>query len=162
MRRFVVALIFLVLAQGAASAQTSGERKGWGYVFGAVGGRSNTDNVSLHVGGGGEALLTRGLGLGGEVGYYTTSKRASDGFGLASVNLSYHFGGENAGQKLVPFVTGGGSVAFRSGSAGGGNFGGGAQYWASDNVALRFEFRDHIFSSDSPHAYEFRFGISFR
>ena len=41
------------------------------------------------------------------------------------------------------------------GAAGGGNFGGGIQYWPKDRIGLRFEVRDHIFSSDSPHIFTF-------
>jgi hypothetical protein len=82
-----------------------------------------------------------------------------DGLGLASVNLSYHF---NNSRKLAPFVTGGGSLAFRGGAAGGGNIGGGVHYWMRDNLGLRLEVRDFIFSSDSPNTVVFRVGLSFR
>jgi hypothetical protein len=160
MKRSIIATMLLILIQGLAFGQSSNERKGWGYVFGGVGGRDGgNSNVLLNFGGGGEGIVAKGLGVGGELGYLTNAGSAGNGFGLASANLSYHF---NRSQKLVPFVTGGASVAFRSGAIGGGNIGGGVQYWVRDNVGLRFEVRDFIFSSDSPNTYVFRVGLSFR
>ena len=155
-----MAIMFLILAQGMAFGQASNERKGWGYVFGGVGGRDGgNSNAVINVGGGGEAIVVKGLGLGGEIGYLTDTRSGGNGLGLASTNLSYHF---NRSQKLVPFVTGGGSLAFRGGAAGGGNIGGGVHYWIKNNVGLRLEVRDFIFSSDSPNTVVFRVGLSFR
>jgi hypothetical protein len=154
MKKLMFTLILIVVLPAAAFAQ-----RGWGYVFGGVGGRSETNAVSLHVGGGGEGLLYKGFGVGGEIGYFAPFERAGDGFGLGSVNVGYHF---NPSQKVVPFVSGGYSVAFRNGSSSGGNVGGGVHFWMKDKVGLRFEFRDHIFSSDSPHFYSFRVGLNFR
>jgi hypothetical protein len=104
--------------------------------------------------------LYKGLGVGAELGYVTSTQGFGSGFGLASTNVSYHF--YKPGRKLVPFVTGGGSIVLGTGPVGGGNFGGGVQYWMSDRVGLRVEFRDHIFSSDSPHFYGVRVGFSFK
>ena len=159
MRRLMIALAVFILAQGVAMGQSTGERKGLGYIFAGVGGASNNGSeVLINAGGGGEGLVYKGLGLGGEIGY--VSAIDSEGAGLASGNISYHF---NRSQKLSPFITGGPSVGFRGGaSAGGGNIGGGVHYWAGDRVGVRFEFRNFIFSSDSPHTYVFRVGISFR
>lgn len=158
MRRLVSTIIFLAILPTLAHAQ-SDERKGWGYLFGGAGGASESSTAFLHTGGGGEGLIYKGLGVGAEVGYFTPFSRFGDGFGILSVDVAHHF---NRNEKLVPFVTGGYSLAFRGGSSSGGNFGGGVQYWATDRVGLRFEFRDHIFSSDSPHFYSFRAGITFR
>jgi hypothetical protein len=149
----------LALLCGAAWAQ-GGERRGWGYGFVAPGAAVNGDaSATLHVGAGGEGLLSGGLGLGGEVGYLTRLRDNAGGFGLASANVSYHF---NRDRRLVPFVTGGVSLAFRGGAAGGGNFGGGVQYWFAERAALRLEFRNHIFSSDTPYYPGFRVGVAFR
>jgi hypothetical protein len=160
MRRFMMAAALLILTQGLAFGQASSERKGWGYVFGGGGGRDGvSSNTIINVGGGGEAIVGKGFGLGGELGYLAPTRSASNGFGLGSVNLSYHF---NNSQKLAPFVTGGGSFAFRGGAIGGGNIGGGVHYWMRDNVGLRLEVRDFIFSSDSPNTVVLRVGLSFR
>jgi hypothetical protein len=160
MRKLMIGIVILLLAQGLALGQTSNEHRAWGYVFGGVGGRSNgNSDVVGTVGGGGEALIGKGAGIGGEVAYLTRGSNFSNGIGIASVNFAYHF---NRAAKLQPFVTGGGSVALQSGAAGGGNVGGGVQYWMNQHLALRFEGRSYIFSSDSPHTFVFRVGLSFR
>lgn len=162
MQRVVMVASFFVLVQAAAFGQTSSEPRGWGYGFGGVGGTSEGSVVTLHVGGGGEGLVYKGLGLGAEVGYLSPFEDLGDGIGILSTNVSYHFVRPKTNQKLVPFVSGGFSLAFKNGTSGGGNFGGGAQYWLRPHLGLRFEFRDHIFSSDTPHLYGFRVGVSFR
>lgn len=162
MRRAVMVLSFFVLAQAAAYGQSTDEPRGWGYGFGAVGGTSGGSVATLHVGGGGEGLVYKGLGLGAEVGYLSPFEDLADGIGILSTNVSYHFVKPRSNQKLIPFVTGGFSLAFRNGASGGGNFGGGVQYWVRPRLGLRFEFRDHIFSSDTAHLYGFRVGLSFR
>jgi hypothetical protein len=119
--------------------------------------------ATIHAGGGGEALVAGSFGVGGEVGYFARTRDAGDGYGLGSFNFSYHFGGRDLERKMVPFVTGGGSALFDGArTQGGANFGGGIQYWVRGGLGLRFEYRSHIFSSDSSHAYEFRFGLAFR
>jgi hypothetical protein len=159
MRRIITATMLLFLMASAASAQGSDERKGWGYAVAGVGGLSGSSTAFFHAGGGGERLVYKGLGVGADIGYFAPFRRLGDGIGLLSVNPSYHI---NRSKRLVPFVTGGFSLAFRQSASGGGNFGGGVQYWAGDRVGLRFEFRDHIFSSDNPHFFSFRAGILFR
>lgn len=161
MRRLVMIVSILLGVQVAALGQTASEPRGWGYGFGGVGGTSGGSTVgTFHVGGGGEFLVHKGLGLGAEIGYLSPFGDPGEGIGILSTNVGYHFVRPN--HKLVPFVTGGFSLAFKHGSSGGGNFGGGVQYWMKPHVGLRFEFRDHIFSSDSPHIYGVRVGISFR
>ena len=159
MRKIITAIAFIVLAQGLAFGQSLSERKGWVYGFGGIGGATtgNLDTL-VHVGGGGEGYFRNGAGVGAEIGYLTSSRSAGNGIGLASVNGSYHF---NRSGKARPFLTGGASVAFSGFAAGGGNFGGGVNYWMNNRFGLRFEVRDHIFSSDSPHIVIFRVGLSF-
>lgn len=160
MRKTIIAAIFLVMVQGIAFAQSSPERRGWGYVFGAAGASSGDFSTGLfEFGGGGEGLVANGLGMGAEVGYLAPFRSGGEGIGLFSAGPSYHF---NRASKLVPFVTGGYSAAFRSGASHGGHVGGGVHYWMKEHVGLRLEFRDHVFSSDSPHLFQFRVGLSFR
>ena len=161
MRKLFVIILLMTSIPAAAFGQSHGERRGWGYGFAGVGGTtgSNSD-VLFTAGGGGERLLYHGLGIGGEIGYLSAADSLGEGIGIGSVNLAYHF---NHSGKVAPFVTGGASAAFRSGvGAGGGNFGGGIQYWPKDHFGLRFEVRDHVFSSDSPHLFTFRVGVTFR
>lgn len=164
MKNAIFLILLLATISGSASAQDSGTRRGWGYVFAGPGVSTGSDSrTTLNVGGGGEALLVGGFGVGGEVGYLTDTGRFSNGRGLASTNLSYHFKGFDSSRKVVPFVTGGASLGFRDGAnAGGGNFGGGAQYWFKERVAARFEVRTHVFSSDNPFNIGFRVGLSFK
>jgi hypothetical protein len=163
--RIISAVIFLLFSIAATNAvwgqsrDQAFDRRVWGYFFVGGGGTSEGGTAFLHVGGGGEGLLYKGFGVGGEIGSVTAVSNSSDTVGLTSVNLTGHF---NRSGKVDPFVTGGASMAFRNGSAGGGNFGGGVQWWAKNHMGLRFEFRDYVFSSDTPHFYSFRVGISFR
>ncbi|MEK6322269.1 MAG: hypothetical protein AABN33_11350 [Acidobacteriota bacterium] len=160
MRRIIVGVIFLMAAQGVALAQGSNERRGWGYVFGGAGAATGDFPTGFFsVGAGGEGLVSNGLGLGAEIGYFAPFRQPGEGSGIFSGDVSYHF---SRSSKLVPFVTGGYSAAFRSGASHGANFGGGVQYWMKERVALRIEFRDHVFSSDNPHLFQFRVGLSFR
>jgi hypothetical protein len=161
MRKILIAIVLVAATQGMALGQTKGERKGWVYGFAGVGARSNDNsNTLISAGGGGEGYFGTGVGIGAEIGYIAGSRNSSSGFGIASVNTSYHF---LRNQKVIPFVTGGASVGFAGGgSAGGGNFGGGVNYWMNNKLGLRFEVRDHIFSSDSPHTVIFRVGLSFK
>jgi len=162
MKKIIVGFLFLVLTSGAALAQGSNQRRAWGYVYGGVGGETGGGSTALFsVGAGAEGLIYRGFGVGADIGYIAPFRSARDGFGLLSTDVSYHFGRRSS--KLDPFVTGGYSLGFRGGAtASGGNFGAGVQYWMKDRVGLRLEFRDHEFSSDSPHLYQFRVGLSFR
>jgi len=164
MRRIVLGFIFLLVLQSAALAQGSRDRRGWGYLFGGAGGTGGNGSSTgyFSAGGGAEGLIAGGFGLGGEVGYLGPFESGRDGFGVFSADVGYHFRNASASRKVVPFLTGGYSLAFRSGTSSGGNYGGGIHYWMKDHVGLRFEFRDHIFSSDSPHLFQFRVGLSFR
>lgn len=156
-------LFLLVFLPSVSFAQTKDPRA-WGYVFGGIGGAPDGQGAFVHMGGGGEALLHGGFGIGAELGYFAPASDATgNGLGIFSVNPSYHFRNASASKKIVPFVTGGVSLAFRSGAAsGGGNFGGGVQYWFKEKVALRVEYRTQVFSSDRPFLHSFRAGISFR
>ena len=160
MRRFFAVVFFLILVQAAAFAQSTGDRRGWGYAFGGAGASGGDFSRSyFQFGGGGEALVNKGMGVGAEISYLAPFGSGGNGIGLFSGNTSYHF---SRSSKLVPFVTGGYSAAFKSGASHGGNFGGGVHYWMSNHLGLRFEVRDHIFSSDSPHLFQFRVGLSLR
>ena len=160
MRKMILAAIFLMVIQGITLAQGSKERKAWGYVFAGAGASSGDFSTGFfQFGARGEGLVSKGFGLGAEVGYLAPFRAGGDGVGLFSADTSYHF---NRTSKLVPFVTGGYSAAFRSGASHGGNVGGGVHYWMKAYVGLRFEFRDHLFSSDSLYLFQFRVGLSFR
>ncbi len=109
--------------------------RGHGFAYFAVGGRTSDFDDLLGAGGG-------------------------DGIGLLSLNPSYHFADRHTPRKLVPFVTGGNSLAFRSGTLSLFNYGGGATYWLSKRIGLRLKERDH--RRGGSFASFFRAGLTFR
>jgi hypothetical protein len=119
--------------------------------------------LTLHFGVGGEGLVYKGLGVGGEIGYLGATRHLNEGFGVFSPNVSYHFLNATKSGKLAPFVTGGYSLLFRSGVGHAVNFGGGVNYWFKDRVGVRLEFRDHVvIYPDLGHFFGFRIGLAFR
>jgi hypothetical protein len=163
MRRMIIMILLVVLLPLCVAAQNK-DRRGQGYVFvapGVIGGEVPT----LHVGVGGEGLVYKGLGLGGEIGYVGLVGDLGEGFGVLSPNVSYHFKNATSSGKFVPFVTGGISLLFRgSAAAGAVNFGGGMNWWFKDHVGLRLEVRDHVVgtSDRAPHIFGVRIGLAFR
>ena len=163
--RLFAAIIALVFVSVNASAQSKGERRGWGYGFIAVGGTAGDGSVfTFTYGGGGERLVYRGFGLGAELGNVTPISDFGQGLGVFSTNASYNFGARDRSKKVVPFVTGGYSLKFRDDddSGGGLNIGAGVHYWASDRLGVRLEFRDHHFFKGALNFYGVRLGVTFR
>ncbi len=132
-----------------------------GYLFAAPGtyvGFSES-TATMHVGGGGEAILYRGLGLGAEIGVLW-ALRGSDPLGLFSVDGSYHFSRQH---KLSPFLAGGYSVIGGEGRRNLVNYGGGVHYWFSENKGIRLEFRDHLYADGTErHLLSFRVAFAIR
>src|SRR5439155_26318954 len=118
MKQFVwIATIFFTLVLPTLALADS--PIGWqGYLFLAPGtgaiGRFVNGRANIHVGGGGEALVYKGLGVGGEIGAVTPWSSPGGGFicclsqttiGLTSTNFSYHVLPGSADRRLEPFVT---------------------------------------------------------
>ena len=157
MTRTILLVVCLYLAPYSASAFE-------GYAFVAPGAltAAGFTNGTLHVGGGAEHVFSSRVGLGAEIGAVGSWRNYHTAIGMFSVNGSYHFTDD---RKIDPFVTGGYSLAFRSGSANFGNFGGGLNYWFRRRLGLRVEVRDHVhISSRTPnlHYWGVRFGVAFR
>ncbi len=114
-----------------------------GYAFFAPGAlvTSYGSAATIHFGGGAEALVYKGLGVGGEIGYLTPTRDWSAGIGILSFDGSYHFA---QNRKISPFISGGYSLGFRQGHANLVNFGGGLTYWFREHHGIRLEFRDHL------------------
>lgn len=162
MSKLTLAILLTALMPFVIAAQTTKEHRGQGYAFVAPGSTSDGGST-LHFGIGGEGLVYKGLGVGGEIGYLGATRSLNEGFGVLSPDVSYHFLNASKSGKLVPFVTGGYSLLFRSGVAHAGNFGGGVSYWFKDRVGLRLEFRDHVPAhADLGHFFGFRIGLAFR
>jgi hypothetical protein len=157
MRLLWLSLAILVLGSAPATAQNS-----HGYLFAAPGGVSvagRTDST-LQFGGGGELLLARGFGLGGEIGALSPSGNLGGTVGLLSGNAYYHFGSK---RRIDPYITGGYSLFFRGNTANSGNFGAGVNLWLWKSLGLKVEFRDHVASPGgvTAHWWGVRFGLNF-
>jgi len=174
MRQLIFVPFLLVAMSGLVAAQTpvppakstnttNDERRVQGYVFFGPGATSGSSTTWVNFGGGGEGFVKGGLSVGGEIGGFTPAQNFGDGFGILSANAGYHFLKASKSGKVVPFVSGGYSLFFRSGSASGVNFGGGLDYWFKDRVGLRFEVRDHVvIEYPDTHYAGFRLGLIFR
>jgi hypothetical protein len=153
--------VVLILVLGAAAAAQSSS----GYVFVGPGGLTSSGYTSgtLHIGGGVDAILGRGLGLNIELGVLGPSDRFEGAVGLFSPGATYYFRHRKE-LKLEPFVAGGYSLMFRQGHANLGYFGGGMNYWFSNRVGVRTEVRDHVTTEygRAAHFWGVRFGLSFR
>jgi hypothetical protein len=164
MKKIMVLLIVLTPARSYAQAPSVKERTSYGYAFTGLTTSSNGGDSGLNAGIGGEGIINKGFGVGGEIGYFrNVSFGNNDGLGLLSVNTSYHFLNVSKSRRLVPFATGGFSVFFRGGAVVGGNFGGGITYWFKDRLGMRFEVRDQIPAySGIGHFPSFRVALTFR
>ena len=161
MSKLIFVILLAVLLPFAAAAQSK-EWRGQGYVF--VAPTSTTGRgFGLHIGGGGEGLVYKGLGVGGEIGYLGSADGLRDGIGILSTNISYHFTKATKSRKFAPFVTSGYSMLFRGSAVNAVNIGGGANWWFKDRIGLRLELRDHIpLQSASFHFFGVRIGLAFR
>ncbi len=159
-RTCVIAVVAL-LASGAARAQTTGE----GSV--AVGPGAYSNGVSagpvIQFGGGGEAIVKRAFGIGGEA---SLTGASGGGFLESSLKASYHFRPQGATHRVVPFVSGGytllGTLTERGG-LNGVNFGGGLTYWLG-REGVRVEVRDVVLDTGfrTTQYWTARIGLSFR
>jgi hypothetical protein len=169
--RFTVESLFVLFLSTWAQAQSTTDtppaeearvHHGQGYLFIAPGMYiGNVDSIAtLHIGGGGEALVYRGLGVGAEVGGLGALQESRGGLGLFSVNGSYHFSRQ---RKVSPFLTSGYSSVSGNGQRNLVNFGGGVNYWLRERMGLRLEFRDHVYADGTGRQLlGFRVGFAFR
>ncbi len=159
MRRGFYILLILSAADATALAQRS-----HGYIYIAPGGVSGAggSGMTLHLGGGGEFLLAKRVGVGVELGALGPRRSYVDSVvGVGSVNGSYHF--KTSSEKIDPFVTAGYSLGFRTGTINFFNFGGGINYWFLSRLGLKLEIRDHVASPNggAVHFWGVRFGLAF-
>ena len=108
-RRFTRALMSVALLlplAGTAGAQDASPARLLPYVFAAPGGVSN-GGTTLHVGGGVDALIAKGLGASIEGGYLGPFPDGFDyGIGVISANAVYHFAPPRR-RQVTPFATAG-------------------------------------------------------
>jgi hypothetical protein len=188
MKELIARAALLLLVPMSVSAQDADHQyHGQGYFFVAEASSSARIGVlassnSPQLGGGGEFLVDKGLGFGGELLRSTQSfEGASLSTWVGSINMTYHFGPSTKKRKVEPFVTGGytffhvSNIGF--GPDSGGNFGAGLNVWLMHHAALRLEIRDDVGGQDlsaefepygtfylrsSQHLVGFRIGMTFR
>jgi hypothetical protein len=170
MQRILWALLLVLLLPVLVSAQTSERPKGQAYVYFAPGVESprgglsgSTEIGTAQIGGGGEFLIVKGLGLGLDLGYLAAWEHFAEGVAVISPDVSYHFFPREGKGKVVPFVTAGYTNFFQLGGQSGANVGAGMHYWIKDHVGLRFEVRDSIvMTAEKVHEVGFRIGLALR
>ncbi len=151
--------LLILLVGASAPIAAAQEHNAQGYLFFAPGVITSpgSSSASLHLGGGGEGFLHKGIAAGAELGYLAPWSDFDGGIGVFSLDGQYHFA---RGERVVPFVTAGYSLGFHSGHINLFNYGVGANIWMRANKGLRLEFRDHVDSSN--HYIDFRIGYAFR
>jgi len=177
MKRILWALLLVLLLPALVSAQASERPKGQAYVYfapGVEGGgggkyslttlRDGTTGIgTAQIGGGGEFLIVKGLGLGLDLGYLASWEHFAEGLAVISPDVSYHFLPREGKGKVVPFVTAGYTCFFQAGGQSGANVGAGMHYWFKDHVGLRFEVRDSMMLGGvTVHEAGFRIGLALR
>jgi hypothetical protein len=137
--------------------------QGYGFAYSLVGGSGRHFGDVLGVGGGGDGLLAKGLGVSVDLGYLFSRKCgcASKGIGLLTVNPSYHFVHRRNPGKVIPFFSAGYALAFRGGTANLYNGGGGITWWFSRPMGLRLEARGY-YDLKGGHLFVMRTAVAFR
>jgi hypothetical protein len=165
MRRLTGSVFLMLLLPLLAAAQSNDYSKGHGYAYFAPGfATAEGESISMaHIGGGGEGFFTRNVGVGVDAGYLAPFESLGDGIGTFSPNFVARFRAKSADNKVEPFATGGYTLFFRSGTANGFNFGGGANWWFKEHLGLRLEVRDTVWTEGGAiHHVGFRIGLTFR
>ncbi len=161
---FICCVVVLIPAALAYCQESRQPESGRAYTFVAPGAAVSSDGSAgaLHFGGGGEAMLVKGVGIGCEIGYLAPMQYLEQGIGVLSINGLYAFRTSRLA-RVSPFVTGGYSLLFRDGHLNAVNFGVGMHYWFSRRVGLRLEVRDHVSPAYfNDHLLQARVGVAFR
>jgi hypothetical protein len=158
-RRPLLLLACFWLAPAHAQAQAPEKDGTWAYGYGFAGfgvaiGEELGDPI-FHLGSGADVMLGR-FGLTGELGYMASAERPLDGFGTFSPGVLFAF----AERGTVPFVKGGFTLFFRSGTEPGWFVGAGVNLWSSDKFGFRAALNDQVFSGN--HLLAARFAVLFR
>ncbi|PYS52699.1 MAG: hypothetical protein DMG13_15255 [Acidobacteria bacterium] len=157
MKTLISIAVFLELSL-AASAQTLHPSGARGYLFFAPG--VERGGGTVHIGGGGEGFVYKGLGFGAEIGAVGPWSAEFPRYLVGSANLSYLWLPNTRERKVEPFVTAGYTLFIRSFTRNGVNVGTGFNVWLNEREALRFEVRDN--ARIGMHSISFRVGGTFR
>jgi hypothetical protein len=143
-----------IFAHAEEANAENGKVKLRGHVFVSAGAYQHVEITNLtetQVGGGGEALLYKGLGVGAEISSVVLTQQFRSAYmqfpnvKLFSLIGSYHF---RRNSKISPFVTCGYSRGFGDDHFNAISFGGGMHYWFHKRIGLRLEFRDDLYYKD--------------
>ncbi len=157
----ITTILALSAVAGAQNTDKPFKYNGNGYTYFSAGACQH-GYANLGGGGGGEGFVWRGLTLGGDVGYFKFPADYNNGYGVATLNVGYHFVDRTRPKKLDPYldftVLG---VAFKPGSStGAGHLGGGVNYWFKERIGLHTGVQVQIVGEDA--VASFRVGLTFR
>jgi hypothetical protein len=157
----------LALAVAAAAPVTgqNTEKKYNGHGYAVVGlGVPDSGKLAdlISFGGGGEGFLWKGLTIGSDLNYVMPRMATDEGIGMWNLTGGWHFINRTGEQKVIPFITGGYSLAFRESTLSLYNYGGGVNYWFQPRVGVRVEVRDYRHNRYGRFNTELRFGVLFR
>jgi len=161
--RIILGLFLMLAWSEAASAQQPRH-----YVFGVAGpvfvpqsDFSRWSGTFVYLGGGVESRIGNKFAMGGEVGAISRVD-SSYTAGMATATPAVHFAAKDSQSKFDPFINGGVSVLFNTGSVSLPmvHFGGGVNYSVNPRLGMRFEYRHHIWSDEGVvQLSAFRLGI---
>lgn len=162
-RKLLLVAPLMLLTQAAIAQVDLKKYSGHTYAYWSLTQPFDSPGTGMSFGGGGEAFVYKGLSLGGDIAYAFPTEYPSEGIGMLSLNPAYHFLDESRSRRLVPFVTGGYTLGFRSGVGSFFNYGGGITYWFSRKVGMRVELRDQRYIPYPRDSFvTLRVGFSFR
>jgi hypothetical protein len=160
MKNLILLFAATLFCSAIGAAQVSYRGHGYGFWgFEAPSGGSLGDIMTG--GAGGDYIIWRGVGIGGDAAYAFPRREPSDGIGLAAVHGSYHWVNQYNPRKFVPFGNAGYTLAFRHGTANFAHIGAGFIYWFNDKAGFRFEWRN-TFNSSEHFLNGIRLGVTFR
>jgi hypothetical protein len=160
MKRIACGLAVVVLTSSLAFGQNAGK-----YVFVAPGEirGGGTSQRLYQFGGGIQRALGSRVGAAAEFSALLPATHPrQNANGLFSLNGQFPIPAKG---KAAPFGSVGYSLLFRHGTANLFNYGGGVEYWFSEEHALRIELRDHVRNQSSGptnHYWGIRIGLGFR
>lgn len=160
MKHLFYALVTTLLFSAFSPAQVAYRGHGYGFWgFEAPSGGRIGDVMTA--GAGGDYIIWRGIGIGGDGSFAFPRREPSEGIGLAAVHGSYHFVNQFNPRKFVPFANAGYTLAFRESTANFAHIGAGFIYWFKDELGFRFEWRN-TFNSNERFLTGIRLGVTFR
>lgn len=155
-------LFLLSLLSPCAFTQSFEEPKIWANGYGGAGIITDGDHSegAFHLGVGAQGLLSESFGLEADVGYLASFEYAGGGIGVFCPGVFYRL---SRNPRTMPFLEGGYSLFFRSGTGSGVYFGGGVNHWFNNTLGFQLAARDQLMlEGNSFHVIEVRLGLLFK